>query len=201
MKAILRTCLALVFLIPAAALANLGVGVGTGKIVMDAPLRPGGVYVLAPVMVLNTGDQVSGYAVAVAYNEIQPELKPNASWFRFSPDRFDLAPGKARPVTTTLSLPVNAPPGKYFAYLEAHPVLPEQAGLSHVGIAAAAKLYFTIAPANIVQGMYYRILSILATYAPWTYVGLIILAVVVVFSILRRFVSLNISFRKRSSKP
>jgi len=198
MKKAILCILALAFFVPCAASASIGVGVGTGKIVVDQPMKPGGIYQLAPVMVLNTGDEPSDYEVTVQYNEKQDQLKPPSDWFSFSPATFHLDPGQARAVTTAISLPVNAKPGDYFAYLEAHPVQTDKEGSSRIGIAAAAKLYFSVAPANIFQAAYYRAASLLTRYAPWTYVVLIVIAAVLFLSILRRFVSFNVSFRKKS---
>jgi len=79
-------------------------------------------------------------------------------------------------VQIKLTLPVKTNPGNYFAYLEAHPVKKTvSSGGTTIGVAAAAKLYFTVAPANIFQGIYYRFISIYSRYHPW---DTIILAVI-----------------------
>ncbi len=64
------------FLIVPQAFANLGVGVGTGKIVVDEQLKPGMIYQLPSFSVINTGDIASDYSVGVAYHEGQEELQP-----------------------------------------------------------------------------------------------------------------------------
>ena len=60
---------------------------------------------------------------------------------------------------------------------------------------------FTVEPANLFQGLYYRAASFMTRNAPWTYVALAVLGAGILVSILRRFVSLNISFQKRPPQP
>jgi len=185
--------------VPVSVLADIGVGVGAGKIVLQKSLEPGSGYELPLLPVLNTGDEPGEYEVTVQFNEAQPELKPDAKWFRFSPTTFYLEPQQSAMVRTTLVVPISAKPGNYFVYLEAHPVKKGVMGQSSVGIAAAAKLYFTVAPSNLLQGMYYRSLSFLSTYAPWTYVigGVFLFAIII--TLFRRLFSFNvgISLKKR----
>lgn len=186
-------------IIPAFASATIGVGIGSGKIVVQEAVLPGGIYNLPSVPVLNTGDEPSQYAMDIEYLQGQQQLQPPESWFSFDPATFSLDPSKVQTVKITLSVPVNAKPGDYFAYIETHPVVAEKVGVSRVGIAAAAKLYFTVAPANIFQGMYYRALAFLTQYAPWTYITLGLLGLAVLVTLFRRFFSFNlgISVRKK----
>ncbi len=182
------------------ALASIGVGVGTGKIQVDDKLRPGTIYELPPLTVLNTGDQGSDYEVAISYNEKQVELKPASSWFHFEPEKFYLEPGKVQTVAITLSLPVRMEPGDYFSYLEAHPTKKAQNGQTSVGVAAAAKLYFTVVPANIFTALYYRGV----TYWRLHHLALSILGAVAIVLALGLLVkkNFNIQFavKKRSSE-
>ena len=141
------------------ALARIGVGVGTGKIVVEEKLNPGTIYEFPSLSVLNTGDEPSEYTAGVEYHQDQEQLLPKREWFNFSPDTFHLEPGEVQVVKITLSVPIKAVPGDYFAYLEGSPVKKSVAGETSIGIAAAAKLYFSIAPANVFQGIYYRIVT------------------------------------------
>ncbi len=188
------------FLFPSSALARVGVGVGTGKIIVDEILKPGTIYKLPPLTVFNTGDEPSTYEAAITYHEKQAELKPDASWLSFSPKSFDLLPGGAQRVEITISLPVKTIPGKYFAYLEGHPLKTVESGVTSVGVAAAAKLYFEVAPANFFEGVYYRILSFFKTYAPWTYVAVGIIAFFNLILIIRRFVKIDISVKSKTKE-
>lgn len=190
---------------PLFASAAVGVGVGTGKIIVDEPLKPGLIYTLPTLSVLNTGDEAGDYGVSIEYHEGQEAradmgFKPAEGWFTFEPANFHLEPGTSQTVQIRLNLPVNGiRPGQYFAYLEGHPVQATVAGQTRVGIAAAAKLYFTVEPANFIAGVYYRVMSLFALYAPWSYVGLAIVAAGVLIALFRRFFSFNlgISFKKK----
>lgn len=184
-------------LLPLPLFASIGVGVGTGKIQLDERLKPGGTYQLPIFSVLNTGDEPGEYEVSIEYHEKQPQLKPSREWFAFTPPTFRLEPGKVQAVQVALTLPIKTEPGDYFAYVEAHPAKKADDGQSRVGIAAASKLYFTVQPANVFQGIYYRASSFMARNAPWTYVVLAVIAVGVLISILRRFVSFNISLQRK----
>jgi hypothetical protein len=197
--------LELVFFLPVLVLARIGVGVGTGKIVVDQPLKPGLIYTLPSLMVLNTGDEPGEYGVSIEYHEGQetnPEmgLKPAKEWLSFEPKKFHLEPGQAQQVQIKLSLPVKGvKPGQYFAYLEGHPVKKDVVGQTTIGVAAAAKLYFRVAPANFFAGIYYRITSLFALYSPWSYVVLAIVVAAILIALFRRFFSFNIgiSFKKK----
>lgn len=185
-------------LLSSVAFAKIGVGVGTGKIVVNDILKPGQIYVLPSLTVLNTGDEKSTYKVSITYHENQPELMPSQDLFQFSPETFELAPGDAKVVNIKLNLPLKVEPGKYFAYLEASPTATSQtpAGTS-VGVAAAAKLYFEIAPANIFQAIYYKLVSLWVLYSPWSLRVTIFIGLVVVILLLRKFLNINISLRKK----
>ncbi|MSR85551.1 hypothetical protein EXS71_03930 [Candidatus Uhrbacteria bacterium] len=191
----------MVFLLfPLTTFASIGVGVGTGKIQIDEYLKPGGIYELPAIVVLNTGDEPSEYGMSIEYFEKQPEMKPDHTWFDFTPATFHLDPAKAISVSTILHLPVRTAPGKYFAFVEAHPVKKDVAGQATIGVAAAAKLYFTVAPANIWEGFYYRASSFIVRSSPWSYIVGGVIALAILILIIRRFVSLNITIGKRSEK-
>lgn len=193
----------LVLLLPTFALAKIGVGMGTGKIQVDQELKAGLIYTLPSITVLNTGDEPSEYGVGIQYHENQTEMKPSKEWFSFEPLNFHLEPGQSQVVQVKLTLPVKgAKPGDYFAFLQGFPVKKAQAGGTSVGVAAAAKLYFTVAPANIFFGIYYRIVSISELYSPWSYIILAVIAVALLVIIFRKFFSFNfgISFKKKQNE-
>ena len=195
---ILITCLLFV-LSTNVALAKLGVGVGIGQIRVESKLFPGTIYKLPSFTVLNTGDEESDYAVSISFNEKQNELKPKEEWFAFSPQKFHLKPGEVKIVDVKLDLPLKMEPGDFFAYLEARPVMDSKKGVS-IGIAAAAKLYFTVVPANIFQGIYYKILSFWKIYAPWPKRAAITLLVIVLLIVFKRFFNVNLKVKKNSNK-
>jgi len=84
--------------------ARIGVGVTTGKIQVDEILRPGTIYELPPLTVVNTGDEKAEYRVGTAYREKQKELAPPKEWFTFSPAKFTLKPEETQTVDIKLQL-------------------------------------------------------------------------------------------------
>lgn len=196
-KAIASFLIIVFFVFPFAVFARVGVGVATGKIQVEEALKPGSTYELPPLTVLNTGDVSSEYEVAVTYHQDQSELIPPEEWFSFEPSQFSLKPGEVKSVEIKINLPVKAPPGKYFAYLEGHPIKKSNAGSTNIGIAAAAKLYFTVSPANIIQGIYYKVISIWEKYSPWTNIIAAGLIVIISTRLFKRFFSVKISLAKK----
>lgn len=176
-----------VLLLPGIALANVGVGIGNGKIEVNEPLKAGAIYQVPSVTVLNTGDVASEYEMDITYHVEQTGMWPEKKWFKFSPNKFDLEPGGAQIVEVRLDIPVKVTPGDYFAFIEAHPVVQKEGGVTRINVAAACKFYFSVAPANIFQGIYYRTLALFTHYSPWSY---IVFAVVV-------FAILTVIFRKK----
>jgi len=178
------------------ALAGIGVGVNLGKIEIDEPIKPGGIYNFPSIGVINTGSEPADYELAITYHQDQPEIRPLQEWFSFSPSSFRLEPGESQNVAVKLTLPTNTKPGDYFAYLEAHPVIKAGPGTT-IGVAAATKTYFSVAPANIFQAISYRISSFLTVYAPWTYVVLIVVAGAVIIALFRKFFKFQINIKMK----
>jgi hypothetical protein len=197
MKKLLKVSLLLiscvVLILPMVVFGRIGVGVGNGKIQIDKPLKAGGIYNLPPLPVLNTGDEPGEYGVSVEYQENVPQLRPAREWFHFEPQTFYLEPGQIQLVKITLTLPTKVQPGDYFAYLEGHPVKKSVAGQTSIGVAAAAKLYFTVAPANIFQGIYYRFISLYSHYYPYDVIILAIIFMVILISIFRKYFKFQIA--------
>ncbi len=149
--------------------ANYGVGVGTGKIEVDEILRPGLTYELPPITVFNTGEIPSNYFFSIEHGNEREGLQPEERWFSFQPKNFYLQPNEAQVVEVKLNLPIrNVKPGNYFAFVTAQPLQEVEQGEVSVGIAAASKLYFTIEPANMFQALFYKLLSSLSQYHPWS---------------------------------
>lgn len=200
MKKIFIAFILLFVISPTSVFATMGVGVGTGKIQIDEKLKPGIIYQFPPFTVINTGDEPSDYEADISYHEKQPQLAPPKSWFIFSPQKFHLDPGKVQIVDVKLNLPIRASPGDYFAYLEGHPVKKSQAGQTSIGIAAAAKLYFTVNPANFIQGIYYKIITFWKVYSPWTNRVAIAVAVIIAFALIKKYFKIDINLKKPEPK-
>jgi len=142
-KIILLSTIVLVttLLITPQVLARIGVGVNLGKIEIDEPLKPGGIYNFPSIGVINTGDEPGDYELDVTYHQDQPELRPAKEWFSFSPSSFHLEAGQSQSVAIKLALPVRVKPGDYFAYLEAHPIIKAGPGTT-IGVELPPKLIF-----------------------------------------------------------
>jgi len=181
--------------------SGLGVGIGTGKISIDEKLKNGMTYKFPDLVVINTGDVESQYMVDVSYNSEQKELLPPAEWFTFTPELFTLKPGESQKVEISLKLPINKViPGDYFAYLEAKPVIADKAGAATVGIAAAAKLNFTIAPSNFLEGIYYTVKYVFDEYQPWSTVVVSAVALVLLKVILSKFISIDLNIKSKKKE-
>lgn len=184
--------------------ARIGVGIGTAKIEVNEPLQAGSIHSLPAINVVNTGDQAADYELGVEFHEGVPELRPEREWFRFKPEIFTLDPGESQLVEITLDLPIKTQPGDYFCYLEGRSLdrASTESGTS-IGVAAGAKTYFSIAPANLWQGIYYKIISLWTFYAPWTQIVAIVIGLTIAILILKRYISLDIGIglkKKESEK-
>lgn len=198
-KKLIVTC-ASVFLVflsfVSPASARVGVGVTTGKIQVDERLMAGVIYKLPVFQVINTGDEASDYSVSIEFRENQEEMRTSSEWFKFEPSNFYLEPGDAQAVTVELVLPLDVIPGDYFCFISGHPDLDKQSGVTQIGISAASKLYFTVAPSNIFEGIYYRVLSLWVKYQPWTNIGGAVVLAVIILYILSRFIKIEIRVKK-----
>lgn len=175
--------------------AKIGVGMGAGEVRLTEPVKPGGIYTLPSLRVFNTGDEVTTYGFGVAYHQENPQLRPRKEWFTFNPETFTLEAGKSQEVSITMTVPVKAEPGDYFAFLESGPVASNKPGTS-VGVAVATKLFFTVVPANIFQAVIYRVSSFFNTNSPWSYIGLGVVLFILAVFLFRKFFSFNIGVRK-----
>lgn len=196
MKKFIFVFILLTLILPSTVFAKIGVGIGSGKIQVEDKLKPGTIYELPSITILNTGDEPSEYEVNVSYHEKQPQLRPPQNWFIFSPQKFHLDPGKAQTVTIKLNLPVRTEPGEYFAYLEGHPFKKSVSGNTTIGVAAAAKLYFTVIPGNFLEGIYYKIASFWKVYSPWPQRLLILLVIGIAYLWVRKHFNIQIGLKK-----
>jgi hypothetical protein len=189
-------CINFNFLVSNEVDASLGVGIMPGIIRVDKELMPGGYYKLPDLQAVNTGSEASRYEIVVARMEEQDELQPPVTYISFSPVSFNLEADKSQVISLALDIPVNAKPGDYLAYVEAHPISPASGGTS-IGIAAAAKIYFTIKPANTLAGIVNAIGNFFSRTSPFSYImlGAIILGILIFF--LRRQIKLEVRVTKR----
>lgn len=200
-SAIFLSFILFLFLIPVFVQGRVGVGIGTGKIVVQDKLKPGQIYNLPHVAIVNTGDEAAKFEVGISQIEKQKELYPTTSWFIFSPHQFQLEPGKVQIVDIKLNLPLNAKPGNYFAFVEGYPLRKSVAGSATIGVAAAAKLYFTVVPANIFFAAFYKAVSFWNIYTPWPERVTIVVAVIILAILFKKFFNIQINLKKPSNNP
>jgi len=189
-----------IFIFPKVFFAKIGVGVNTGKIQVDEKLKAGMIYKLPPITVINTGDEPAEYETSIAYHQDQPELRPKQDWFIFTPQKFHLEPGKGQLVEIKINLPLKIEQGDYFAYLEGHPIATVKKGTANIGVAAAAKLYFTVVPANIFYGIYYKIVTFFKVYAPWPQRALIAILIISLLVLFKKFFNVQVNLKKPDDK-
>jgi hypothetical protein len=187
-----------VSLVAVASAERIGVGISTGRIDLNTQLRPGMTYNLPKIAVFNNGSATTTYEMSVQFNEKQPQLKPAASWIKFDPQHFTIKPGKARQVEITLRASSSARPGTYFAYLEAHPLKKDKSGKTAINIAAATKLTFKVAPANIWQKLYYFLLDLWNKYKQFIIPALVLIISAIVITLSRSKFKIEVSSKKKS---
>lgn len=199
MKRIIVFCCLIFLAFPLITFGKIGVGVGTGKIEIEEELKPGGIYNLPPLVVYNTGDEPADYEVSIAFHSNIPQKSPDKEWFYFNPKTFHLDSTGTQTVEIAVNLPLKAEPGDYFCYAEARPIdKTVEHGGAKIGVAAAAKVYFTVEPANIWQAAYYKAIYFWKFYAPWTYVAAIVILMATIIVTFRRFFTFNFGIgRKR----
>lgn len=178
---------------------KIGVGVGTGRIQLDEALKPGMSYQLPPITVVNTGDITSDYSLTLTFHEGQAELRPELAWMQYDPEIFNLESGKAQPIALTLTLPIDTEPGEYFAYVEAYPITNGESGATAINVAAASRLYFSVEPANIFQGLYYRMFSLYKENTTLVHIAIGAILVFTFIQILRKFIDLDVSLKKKQA--
>ena len=128
----------------------------------------------------------------------QEELRPEKEWFSFAPQAFPLNAGESQQVEVKLVLPVDARPGDYFAFLEAHPVTSGE-GVS-IGVAAATKLNFTIKPAGVLGAAVERVRSLLENNAPTSYYVLGAAGGLILIGLVRRNLDISIGRKAKSTE-
>ncbi len=202
-KTLLATILMLLFTtVPAQVYAEtIGVGVGTGRIVLDQPVKPSLSYDLPSIAVFNNGDVESDYEMTVQYNETQPEQKPPANWISFSPGVFNLSPGESKQVSIKLHPEYSAKPGDYFAYLEARPLKTDESGQASVSVAAATKFHFDVIPANFFMRIYYSLLAIWITYKAFIIPAILVLVIVIFTLIIKKYLKIEVKRKEQKQPP
>ncbi len=176
--------------VPAA--ASSGVSIDVGSIAVSEQLLPGGEYKLPTFGVRNPGTDETSYVLVVSYVDDQAALRPPQGWFTFNPPALILPGGESHRVDTALEIPTDAEPGDYAALIG--PQIVTAGGGAQVGAGAAARLTFTVQPANAFDAWFRWVLRTLAEN-PWILIAALAVAVLVILWLLRRRFSISISRR------
>lgn len=192
---LVASALALVALHGAAgAGADTGVSIDVGKIAISQKLTPGGGYRLPTFGVRNPGTEPSSYRLRVTYLEGQVAKRPPGDWFHFAPAKLVLGPNETQPVQVRLVLPTGADPGDYEALVGAE-IASDDPG-ARVGAAAAARVTFTVEPANILSAWWLKLRTFLSDGTPWTWLVPVVLVLgTLTLQMRRRF---TLSVRRRA---
>ena len=184
---VVSSVLALVALHGAAgAGADTGVSIDVGKIAISQKLTPGGGYRLPTFGVRNPGTEPSSYRLRVTYLEGQAAKRPPDDWFHFAPPTLSLRPNETQPVQVRLVLPTGAAPGDYEALVGAE-IASDDPG-ARVGAAAAARVTFTVEPANILAAWWLKVRTVLSDGTPWTWlVPMVLVLGALTWQVRRRF--------------
>lgn len=183
---------ALCLIHPAATRADRGVRLDAGRIAIDEPLSPGQTYHLPTIGVSDPGDEGASYTMQVEV--LNGARAPDPSWFEFDHGSFDLQPGQTQPVAITMRIPTSAEPGDYTALLAAQ-IGSRSSGGVGVGAAAAARLTFTVRPANELAALWNVLGSWYAENRPWVAPLAAVLTIVLAGWFVRRHLSVDIRRR------
>lgn len=197
---------------PHKSLAQLGAGVGLGKISVNEILTPGGVYKLPDLPIINTGEISAKYKLSV---ELPAEFLAKfptverkrqevllKKWVLFNPSQVSLQPKESKNIKVSLALPFDAAQGDYFFYLESAAQIEDSSSSVSLGPAAAAKLYFKVGSAPGVLGAFkQRVSTLWHFYQPWSTIIIVALDLLLVLLLLKTLfsVSFKIEHRKKGS--
>jgi len=142
------TSLLAVLAVPATAQASVGVGIQAGPVLLGGAAHPGGSYALPPVYVVNTGTQPESLAIRIERLSPGPARAVPASWVRPGP-RVWLSHGESARIPLELVVPAAAEPGQYLTDVVVRGSGAVSDGSANLGVAAATKLEFRIAPGAV----------------------------------------------------
>lgn len=132
--------------IPAAAQASIGVGIQAGPVRLSGTAHPGGSYQLPPVYVVNTGTQDESVAIRIERLSPGSGRPVPAAWIRAGGQAIRLSHNQSARIPLELAVPATAAPGQYLSDVVVRGSAALSDGSANLGVAAATKLEFRIAP-------------------------------------------------------
>ena len=157
-----------------AAQASVGVGVQATPVSLGNVAHPGGSYALPAVYVLDTGTQAETITVRVARLSKGTGRIVPPSWVRLNGAGVQLAPHQSARIPLDLAVPGGARPGRYLSDIVVTGSAVISAGQANLGVAAATKLEFSVAP-EPPPGLW----PLEPSWLWWTAIGLLVLALAV----------------------
>jgi hypothetical protein len=136
-----------------AAQASVGVGVQAGPVLLTGAAHPGGSYALPPVYVVNTGTQPEVVSVRIDRLSHGSGRAVPPSWVQAGPS-VRLTAHQAARISLQLVIPAGARTGAYLSDVVAAGSGTISAGNANLGVAAATKLEFRVAPGPAGAGLW-----------------------------------------------
>ena len=138
--------------ISATAQASIGIGIQAGPVRLTGAAHPGGSYALPPVYVVNTGTEPESVSIRVQRISAGSGHVVPAAWIRDSGGAVQLAHSQGTRIPLQLVVPATARPGQYFSDIVVRGSGALADGGANLGVAAATKLEFTVAPGVVSAG-------------------------------------------------
>ena len=133
--------------------ASVGVGVQAGPVLLTSAAHPGGSYALPAVYVVNTGTQPEVVRIRIDRLSAGRGLAVPPSWIHAGPGVRLTAHQSAR-ISLQLVVPADARTGGYLSDVVAAGSGTISEGNANLGVAAATKLEFRIAPGAAPAGLW-----------------------------------------------
>lgn len=154
--------------------ASIGVGVQVGPVSLGSVAHRGESYALPPVYVVNTGTEAEAVSLRIERLARGPGRIIPPSWIKVTGPAVQLTPGNAARIPLELVVPDLAKPGGYLSDIVVTGSSVASAGITHVGVAAATKLDFSVSPAPAREPS-----PFIPLWIWWAVTGLLVAAIMV----------------------
>jgi hypothetical protein len=152
--------------------ASVGVGVQAGPVLLSSAAHPGGSYALPPVYVVNTGTQAELVSIRIDRLSAGSGRPVPPSWIHAGPS-VRLTAHQAARISLQLVVPAGAKTGAYLSDVVAAGSGRISEGNANLGVAAATKLEFRVAPGAAPAGLWPAVPG----WLEWAAGGLLLFAI------------------------
>ena len=157
-----------------AAQASVGVGVQATPVRLGNVAHAGGSYALPSVYVIDNGTQPETISVRVARLSKGTGRAVPPSWVQAASSGVQLSPRQSARIPLELVVPGGAKPGRYLSDIVVAGSAVISAGRANLGVAAATRLEFTVAPGSP-PGLF----PFGPSWMWWAVIGLLVVALAV----------------------